>query len=277
MSQSDSDELIAVCEEILEDDEVTVEEVFRLGEWINSHERARRSWPGEVLAPTIQEVLLDGEVTKTELRRVAALLRRTRREWVLRRQEKLQQGASEKALQAAKTMDLAQPKLPSIPCTLKVRSHGGGDLFYDVDLTGPSCNCPDWRSRRRGLPLGDLNRCCKHVLDAFNCVTPDGGWPGWLGAFLEDSWTPHPSKRWFVLQVAGHCALTSTSGSDWAEVFSHTHEGYQRFGYNVAEHRWAYGIAPTGAAEIVKAIMRESGRGAGKKGIGGMLKKFFGG
>ncbi len=63
---TESHELLALCDTILQDNEVTVEEVFGLGEWLKLHEAARLVWPGEVLARLIQAVLLDGKVTKTE-------------------------------------------------------------------------------------------------------------------------------------------------------------------------------------------------------------------
>lgn len=276
MGHADSDELITLCEEILEDNEVTVEEILGLGEWLNNHEGARWDWPGNLLAPTIQEVLLDDKVSNAELRKVEGLLRRTLKEYVLREKGKLQQRAAEKVQQAAKAMDLSQPKLPSISLTLNIKSHGSGNLSYEVDLTGPSCNCPDWRNRRVGLPPGDLNRCCKHVLDAFNYITPDHGWPGWLGAFLEQRWTPHPLRKWRVLPVVGHYTLVSIGGNDWADVYTYAEGRYQRFGYNFAEARWSYGIAPTGATEIENAMAPESTRKGAKKAIAGLLERLFG-
>ena len=125
------------------------------------------------------------------------------------------------------------------------------------------------------MPPGDPSRCCKHVLDAFNYVAPDDGWPGWLGAFLEHGWTPHPLRRWHVLLVSDHYTLVSTGGSDWADVYSYVDEGYQRFGYNIAEARWAYAIAPIGASEIEKAIAQESPHKGEKKGIAAILKRLF--
>ena len=256
--KNESFELIALCEDILDDDEVTVEEVNSLGDWLDSHEEARRSWPGEVLAAPIQEVRLDNKVNKTELKRVAALLRRVQKEWVRRREEAVQLATVEKATAASKRLDLSVAVLPSIPVTVQVKSHSDRKLLYDVDLTGPSCSCPDWRGKRSHLPTGSLTRCCKHVLDALGQVQPVDGWPGWLGAFLEHGWRPHPDKRWFVVGSSPDFSLVSTGGNDWADVFSMVNDRYQRFGYNVSERRWSYGQSPTRATEIAKAIGRQS-------------------
>jgi hypothetical protein len=70
MNGNESFELIALCERILEDSEVTLAEASELGEWLTAHEEARRTWPGEVLAQPIQEALLDGMVNTAELHRM---------------------------------------------------------------------------------------------------------------------------------------------------------------------------------------------------------------
>jgi len=129
MNEDESAELLALCEAILEDDEVSVDEIRQLGRWLAEHEGARRSWPGEVLAQPIQHVLLDDYVSKAELKRISVLLRRVQKE---------------------------------VPVTFHVMSRSERGVMYDVDLTGPSCNCPDWRTRSALAP-GDLTRCCKHV------------------------------------------------------------------------------------------------------------------
>jgi len=257
MNENESFELIALCEEILDDEEVTVDEVCRLGDWLAAREEARRTWPGEVLAAPVQEALLDRKVNKAEIRRVSGLLRRVQKEWVKRREELVQQAAIERAASAASSIDLSLALLPSIPVTLRVKSHSEETVMYDVDLSGPSCNCPDWRGARSQLPKGSLTRCCKHVLDAFGRLTPAGGWPGWLGAFLEQGWKPHPGKRWFILRLGSHFGLSSVGGNDWSDVFSVVGGGYQRFGYNIAEQRWSYGNDPPQADEIAKAILSE--------------------
>lgn len=276
MNEDESFELIALCEEILDDEEVSVDEVSRLGDWLAAREGARRTWPGEVLTAPLQEALLDRTVNKTELRRVSGLLRRVQKEWVRRREELVQQGAMERAASAASSMDLSLASLPPIPVTLRVRSHSEKILIYDVDLSGPSCNCPDWKGTRSQLPKGSLTRCCKHVLDAFGRLEPAGGWPGWLGAFLEQGWKPHPGKRWFILRLGSHYGLSSVGGNDWSDVFSVVGGGYERFGYNIAEQRWSYGNEPPRAGEIAKTILGEAlGRDA-RTSKSGLFDRLFG-
>jgi len=256
--ESESFELIGLCEEILDDNEVTVEEVRRLGDWLTNHEDARRSWPGKELAAPVQEALLDDKVNKTELKRIASLVRRIQKEWVRRREEAVEKAALEKAAASVRIMDLSSALLPIIPVTLRVDSHSDKNVFYEVDLSGPSCNCPDWKGARSHVPKGSLTRCCKHVLDAFGRLRPTDGWPGWLGAFLEQGWKPHPAKRWFVIPPGPNFTLASVGGNDWADVFAMATHDYQRFGYNIVELRWSYGQSPPEANAIEHVIHKEA-------------------
>ena len=178
------------------------------------------SWPGDILTPPVQQVLLDGRVNKAELKKISTLLRRVQKEAVTRSEEKVQQDASASATRAASELDLLLAKLPSIRVTLRVRSHSEKDVVYDVDLTGPSCTCPDWRTWRSDLPAGDLTRCCKHTFGAFSRLRPESGWPGWLDAFLEQGWRADPQTRWRVLEVSGRRVLASTAPREWANVFA---------------------------------------------------------
>ncbi len=255
MENDDTSELVILCEEILEDGEVSVEEIRRLGKWLEDNQACRYTWPADVLTQPLQEVLLDDKVNKIELRKVSTLLRGIQKEWAIRQNQQAQQDAVAKATAIAKAFDLSCAHLPSIPITLSIASHSERGVVYSVDLTGPSCNCPDWKSNRSTLAIGDPTRCCKHVFDAFSRVRPPSGWPGWLEAFFEEGWRVHPSVRWRVLDVFGLLVLASTAPVDWANVFAPWgNVGYQRFGYSVPQRRWAYNKEPLNADSIAKAI-----------------------
>jgi hypothetical protein len=85
---------------------------------------------------------------------------------------------------------------------------------------------PDFRSFRHRLNAGHLTRCCKHVFRAYARLEPSEGWPGWLGAFLGLSCTPHPRQDWLVLSIRQgwltfqrpELALVSSAPKCWADV-----------------------------------------------------------
>jgi hypothetical protein len=258
MNDYEPAELISVCDSIFEDGELSGEELYGLAEWLNNHRDACFCWPGNILVEPLQNVWADGKITKTELRTISRLLLRIRKEWAKRQAQDALERTIELVAHIAANQDASIPQLPSIPFTLRIKSQSTKSVFYDVDLSGPACTCPDWRSYRSELPIGHLTRCCKHVLEAYNQLEPKSGWPGWLASFIDNSWPPHPCQNWMVFFVGSSTVLASTAGKGWANVFSNDGGDYERYGYSVLEDRWSYGIEPYGARAIASAIVRSS-------------------
>jgi hypothetical protein len=243
MSAYDPSDLMALCETILEDGELSGREVYRLSQWLNENREACRHWPGNLLIAPLQNAWADGKLTTAELQEIGRLLVKIHKEWIVDAAESLEP-APPIAPEFFKNIDLSRPLLPLIPWTTRTKSRGGDSTGYEVDLNKPSCTCPDWQRDRSQLPVGHLSRCCRHVLFAYSRVHPPTGWPGWMQAFLGHQWTPHPRKQWMVIDLRHCLVLASTAPVDWADVFA-PHEGeYERFGYHMIEDRWAYGNEP---------------------------------
>ena len=182
MSDCDPNELLLICDSIIEDGELTYAELYQLAEWLNRHQEACLHRPGNLLVELLRKAWADGKTTKTEARQLARLL-------------------IEFASQTARTFDLSRPKLPAIPFSTRIRSHTTRGVFYEVDLGVPTCTCPDFSSIRHRLPTGHLTRCCKHIFGAYAQLEPSEGWPGWLRSFLGLAWAPHPKQEWDVLSI----------------------------------------------------------------------------
>lgn len=256
----DPSELVALCDSIVEDGEISGDELYALAEWLNNHRDACNHWPGNLLVAPLQDVWVDGKVTKTEMRQMGRLLAGIRKEWVKRQSAQAAQQAMDLAEQAREFLDLSVAKLPSLPIIFEVDSRSTKGMCYEVNLNHPSCSCPDWQSARSRNPPGHLSRCCKHILGVYAILTPKAGWPGWLGAFVLSGFPPHPQQEWLLVRSLKGYALASTAGgSGWANVFALADGEYQRFGFNVFECRWSYGISPPNADQIVKAIIENSG------------------
>jgi hypothetical protein len=71
MSDYDPSELLLLCESIIEDGELTYDELYQLAEWLNNHQEACSNWPGGLLVAPLQKAWADGKITKTEARQVA--------------------------------------------------------------------------------------------------------------------------------------------------------------------------------------------------------------
>jgi hypothetical protein len=254
MAEYDPIDLIALCASILDDHEVTSDEAYDLADWLNQHPEATKQWPGESLVKPLQEIWADGVVNRRELHRLARILISIQREWATRLETKsrFSNGRVPEFLQ----VNVSGVRLPSLNGNFRIPSRSEAGRFYDIDLNGPSCTCPDWRTWRSRLPIGDLSRCCKHVLDVYAKLPRGRGVDGWLIAFVENGWPAHPEAEWRLITVGLDQVLFCTaSEKGWANVFAKDGREYSRFGFNVEENRWAYGVAPDAAAAIVDAIL----------------------
>ena len=260
MSQPNSEssllELMTLCASILEDAEVTVLEAYDLADWLNNHPDAATTWPGSELIKPLQEIWADGSVNQRELHRLARLLVSVQREWARRPTSKIQ-SLTQNSLTEFSSTNLEGVELPSVPEKFRVPSQSEPGQSYEVDLSGPSCSCPDWTTRRSRLPLGSLTRCCKHILHVYARLARRERTDGWLMAFIDNGWPAHPGAEWKLLTLGPRKILFCTaSDNGWANVFAEEGTEYLRFGFNVDEGRWAYGSEPDGAGTIADAIAR---------------------
>jgi hypothetical protein len=123
MSDYDPSELLLVCDSIIEDGELTYDELYQLAEWLNGHREACGHWPGSLLVEPLQKAWADGKVTKTESRQVARILLQIRKEAAKREADHLAAQAVEIASQTVQTFDLSRAKLPAIPFSARIKSH----------------------------------------------------------------------------------------------------------------------------------------------------------
>ena len=70
MSDDNPSELLVVCESIIEDGELTYDELYKLAEWRSNHREACVRWPGDLLVKPLQKAWADSKITKTEARQV---------------------------------------------------------------------------------------------------------------------------------------------------------------------------------------------------------------
>lgn len=251
----DERDFFLLCDSILDDGEVSAEEAYGIAEWLNDHPEVAGSWPATELIKPLQEVWADDSVNRRELHRLARLLISVQREWAERSLEGAASVADLRFPAFTSSVVDGDPRLPSLNAKLRIPSSSELDVFYDVDLAGPSCSCPDWRARRTRLPQGHLTRCCKHVLDGYAQLSYERDVDEWLRCFIDTGWPARPGTEWRLLTVDGETVLVSSAANKgWANVFAQEDGVYLRFGYNVEERRWAYGSEPQGSSIIVDAI-----------------------
>lgn len=248
MSEFDPSELVAVCDEIVEDGELTYNEIRDLAKYLNNNREARKNWPGNLLFKLLKSVFEDQQVSKAEAHQVGRLIMRVRKEWTSKTHTKPAKGIEVEFYPS-------KPRLSLIPLTVEVGSHSSDDI-YQVNLAGPTCTCPDFNSYRKDRPLGHLTRCCKHILEAYAQIEPKTGYPSWMGAFIDEAWKPHPKQDWKVVEIDSSPVLFSSAPKEWSNVFALNDGNYERFGYSVTDDRWSYGISPPNSETIAAEILK---------------------
>src|SRR5689334_9894531 len=144
MRQSAPD-LVALCASIMSDGEISADEAYNLAGWLNEHPEAATTWPGSELVKPLQEIWADGSANRRDLHWLARLLISVQREWARHPHSGISTVEGD-ATNAFTLRDLHEARLPIITAKFRVPSRSEARRLYEVDLTGPSCTCPDWRT-----------------------------------------------------------------------------------------------------------------------------------
>jgi hypothetical protein len=250
---------MALCEKILLDEEVSVEELYELAEFLNANPEAGKHWPGNQFVEPLQEGWADGVIDSSELALMEGIIIETRREWRRRvapmEQTEAPAGADLTSGFAASTdtRNLARINGPDVRLEVPSASYPGSS--HRVDLKTLTCDCSDWKFRRSTLPEGHFSRCCEHILHAFEHLGVED-LPSMLRAFLKNTKPPDPEKNWYLGDVGYGSILISDAPHGWSDVFARGKDGWGMFGCNFRQQRWKYGSEPDGAGAIIP-LMKE--------------------
>ncbi len=246
-------EYLNLIEEVAEDGELTHNEIYRLAKWLNENKEGRKCWPANQFLTLLKDVFADGKIDKSEAMQVARLIQKVRREWA---REHALSGSkpAENTIDCVNRFDDGSPRLPSMPMTLDVASFTEPDVVYQIDLSGPSCTCPDFKSYRQHLPVGHISRCCKHIMQGYSEIRPKSGWPSWLEPFLEAGFRPFPDQEWAVHKVNNCNYLVSSAHPEWGNVYAGIDGDSLKYGYSIFDERWSYGNEPDDAATLARAV-----------------------
>lgn len=129
--------------------------------------------------------------------------------------------------------------------SLKVISSNGTDC-YTVDLIGYTCTCPSFIKDHYVAQSRDFGRICKHICAALNRPNILPLLDPIARAIVRDGFGVYPGR--FALDNNGNTIyITGVNSTGWLNVFALKRingKTYYRFGYNINEGRWSYGLAP---------------------------------
>jgi hypothetical protein len=243
---------------LLYDGELSGDEVWCLGNWLNKQDRrVLDEWPANQLVPLLQEVFADGELTLEEMRDVAQTLVNIEEKWnsTYAHHEDPIPSKNHKTYILQDFRD--RPLLPVIDLQQDVESMSGNGQ-YRVDLHQHICTCGDWVAKRRTTPQQDYRRVCKHIASLFH--ESDVGHrinDPLFAAFIADHAArergTNPGDLWFLENFDSQQVLYGYSDeSPWVNVFAPHGKTIERFGFNKIDRRWSYGESPRGFANFIR-------------------------
>lgn len=255
MFELQTQELLNLCEALICDGELSVEEVHDLANWLNHHPSACDEWPGNVLVEPLQQIWADGKVGKTELGKIARLIGSILRQKAKQERQRMKEEATLEVLErietAAASFDRLKASTPSLDVSIPIPSETDRKTKYTVILTDPSCTCPDWVMYRSRDQRRALSRCCKHILKAYVKLCPQAEWESWFQSFCEGGIPIPPRARASIIPVKGRLYLVTESKPPWWNVVGpETENSSGRYGFNVTEQRWSYDHRPANSTQI---------------------------
>jgi hypothetical protein len=249
--------LIELCQDILSDSEITRDELYSLAEFFNDNKEASDHWPGNQLIKPLQTIWEDGQIDIHELASMADLLVGIQNEWARRQLPPV----IRKPISESFVVDVINAKVTGPKIKTEVSSQTNSSRKYTIDLHDICCSCGDWNGWRSEFPVGHLGRFCKHLLAAAKSVNIENT-PKSFQAFITKAYPSDPGKEFAFAKVGrsdNEPILISNAPHNWADVHAEGKKGWNRYGYNVYESRWAYRAAPLNEFQIVAAINKQFG------------------
>ena len=265
---------LEVIRRITDDGILAEREVWDLAEYLNDHEDARMAWPGSDLFPIMHEVFEDGVLDGDEMEALVEILSQIEHycagiDGIPQPKEPDWQSVSLAAIA------ISDFELPKVEKTAKIPCKPSGEV-YRVNLRNHTCDCPAWKGNRKGFEVGDMKRACVHIVDAYREVVkagPIAEIPGIFGHLVTDLSSRgrgiDPKSEWKFLKVQSLPNLVSV-GPEWCSVYARRRaDGFDRFAYNLAEQRWAYGDVPQNHLYFEKFLNIT----AGERPVGGLASR----
>ena len=255
---------LKVIRRITADSVLEMEEVMDLARFLNDNRAARHAWPGSVLWKTLESVFEDGEVTDEELVAIGSILQDIEMECAgVGGEEELTAKKSKKPPRVEPAVHSAKAEPFEIPASVSgVSMQTEGGQLYMVNLTGPECECEEWRDKRSRLSPLHPGRICRHVAGALRerLDTDEGlSWPplfrGMVKELAEVFRGTVTDAEWKRLRLDDREYLLALTVRDWVHVYGpDAEQQFERFSYRRKDHRWFFGAKPLNAPLIASYI-----------------------
>ena len=243
--------LIDFCRTLTLDGDISDEDAWELGNYLNENPELCDEWPGNELVTLISKIFENSSVTESELKQLASKINSIENKFI-----KIY--SNEKIAEVIESSPKYDCILPSINKIVSIKSYSNPDESYSVNLLDSSCSCLDWNSQRRHFLPNSLNRCCKHIAYALHKNKKDFAYPEWLKNLIDECINSkrglNPKSKWAIIIIKNSPIIVSSGNSDWINVYVNSDGHFSKFEYNIKEQVWSYGMRPYYFATIKTAL-----------------------
>lgn len=218
-----------------------------LAAYLNDHEGARHSWPGNMLFDFLVNVYEDGSMREYELQALARIV-----EGVLLQAAGMAAEAAENEPAPLDEDDapdgaLLLPDLTYLDDLEPNGQPGIPDIFY----SNMECDCLDWQSSRRRVPANSPGRICRHLarhmfqnLDLLPVKRIHlRKLINWSGASQRGL---PPQSEWRILPIGEETLIAAWGNGKLCWVFAPVKDGkLELYSYDLGEKVWSLYNRPT--------------------------------
>ncbi len=233
------------------------EEIWNLAQWLNQQpKKILEAWPANELVKALNSAFADNELTAGEMDELAQLMITIEQLWMefAPRVGEHHEEEKEEVVAAAP----GKPHKAALPeFDFSTTLEGG----MAVELKKHTCTCNEWLENRTDFSEGDFRRFCPHMAKAYSRLkaAESAKLDPAFDAFVEDYRSrgkgTSVDEVWQVADLkAGKILYATSPTKEWVDVYAPGRSGYQRYGYNRKEHRWAYGETPRQIARDIPAL-----------------------
>jgi len=151
---------------------------------------------------------------------------------------------------------------PTYQDNIEYIDYATGEI-YQVYLLDQTCTCDEFKLRK-GDAKNNLRRWCTHIMQSMYADDALAQSNDWIKAIGRDGYHG-PLAAWLVDRpTTGPFLLTVGKKTDWINVYARTKKSTERvseasgeidrFGWNIQQKEWAYGVPPPGSRELKKLI-----------------------
>lgn len=237
---------LEVIRQMSEAEAIAEEDVLNLATYLNEHDGARHSWPGNMLFDYLLNVFEDGNMRSYELDAFARIV-----EGILIHADGMAAEAARSDTQAI-SLEAAADGVVLLPDLAHLDEQGVNEQpgLPEMFFAKTMCDCLDWQTARRKLPPNSPGRLCKHL--SLGLYTAIGQLPddarvvrrlvAWA-AEAKRALAPQP--QWQVVIDQEPLLIAAWGSGAACDIYSESETGeIGSFSYHLVEKQWRFGERP---------------------------------